>query len=552
VPLSPLDVEIGRARLQAAVDEAAAVLVRTAFSHIVRDAKDFACALLSPDADTVAQSRQSIPAFLGTMAHTAHALLEEFPADQLWPGEVVATNDPWLGSGHLSDITLMQPIYASGGLVGFAVVVAHLPDIGGRVGFAMDATEVFEEGLRIPPLKLVHDGAVDPVLAALLVANVRLPEQVLGDIDAALNALAVICTSVTRFCETGSPQLFQEITGELERRSEAFMRQAIGRVPDGTYTATLDLEGVGDQPIRLGAAVRVAGDEIEVDFAGTSGQVLAGINSPFAYSRAYVMYALKCLLAPTVPLNDGLFRPISVVAPSGTVVASNFPAAADARNVVGHAIPTLVINALTSVIPDDCIAECASPRPIIYVTGRKAASEGFFAVPILLMGGLGARAAKDGPSCIAFPSNTQAVSIEMIEAGSPLEFEHSELVVDSGGAGRSRGGLGRELRIRALRDGMRVAVVAQRVRFAPLGALEGAPGGLTCIEVNGERIELMGDVIQLDRDDVLMVRSSGGGGYGAAAQRDAALLAADVLDEYVSPAAAESAYAVPAQREVRP
>ena len=538
-PSAFVGVEIIRGRLQSIVDEAGSALIRSAFSHIVREAKDFACAIMTREGATVVQSAQSVPVFLGTMTHTVRNLLEAFPAQRLRPGEVVGTNDPWLCTGHLFDLMLLSPVHVGGELVGLAAVVAHLPDIGGR-GFAVDSTSVFEEGLRLPPLRLADADGLKPDIEAILTANVRMPEQVLGDIGAMLNSLSVIGGRLTALCaEIGVP-MFHTVCRELETRTERYMRQAIAALPDGTYAAQVDSDGVLGKGFSIRLSATVAGDEVVMDFTGSSPQIAAAVNSCYAYTRAYVVYALKCLLAPRLPFNEGILRPIRLRTPAGSVVDSRFPAAGAARNLVGHYLPMLVINAMRALLPDRASAECGSPRPIINLSGTDPRDGRMYHAPVLVMGGFGARATKDGPSALVFPTNTEAVPVEMIESTCPLLVESKELVTDSGGAGRHRGGLGQRITIRCTHGEATVSLIAQHLARGPDGVDGGLAGSPTRIEIGDRRIDCLPGPLPLPQGQAVTLESPGGGGYGPPVQRRADAVARDLRYGYIS---AESAAA---------
>lgn len=532
--MTAVELEIMRGRLQSIVDEGGAALMRTAFSAMVREARDFACAILTPDGRSVVQPVQSIPVFLGTMTYSAQALLERFPPDGWRPGDVVATNDPWIGTGHLYDIVILRPIFFADELIAFAAVIAHLPDVGGKAGFGLAATQMFEEGLRIPPLKIGTADGIDPTLVELVRANVRVPEQVLGDIDAVLNAAAVIERRVIAICAAESLAAFQETCRQLELRTERFMRDAVAALPDGSGAASVQTVGSAGVPLEIHLRVTIRGDELEIDFGGSSPQLPAPMNSCFAYTQAYCLYALKCVLAPGLPFNDGIGHPIRVVAPEGSVVNSRFPAAGASRNLVGHFIPGLVFKALEQFVPGSAMAESGAPRPIITVSG--ATDDGtHFVTTMLLMGGLGARPDRDGPSAMVFPTNTRSVPVEVVEATAPIRIAEKQLITDSGGVGEHRGGLGQRITFSMLTGGpTEIAIAAERLHDPPQGQAGGGPGSVTRLVLNGRALEEVPRSLIVGAGDVLTIESPGGGGYGAPRDRDPALVAADVADGYVS------------------
>jgi N-methylhydantoinase B len=530
MPADPLAVEILRGRLQSIVDEAGATLVRTAFSSIIREAMDFSCAILTPDGRTVVQSSQSIPVFLGTLGATTRAILERFPVDTWRAGDMAVTNDPWIGTAHLFDITALAPVLVDGEVVAFAGVVAHVPDIGGTA-WSMTAREIYEEGVRIPPLKVVREGVPDATFYELLEANVRVPHEVLGDLAAILNCTTVIDTRTAAICAERSRAAFTATCDALHERTEHYLRRAIAATPDGTQTVTAHGEGVDGHDFDVQLSLTVAGDELTIDYTGTSAQTPTSLNASLPYTIAYTMYALKCALAPELPFNEGLLAPLHVVAPHGSVVHSRFPAAGAFRHLVGHYLPTLVFDALGAIRGAPLMAECGVPQPYVHLSGTSDGERSV--IPLVATGGFGARADHDGPSCLAFPLNTRTVPVEMIEATGIVRIDAKELIADSGGAGRQRGGLGQRTTFRALVDGVEVRVGAQ-LDHPPAGAEGGASGAAVRLLIDDDAVPGLAEGRVLARGQRLTIESAGGGGYGPVAERDPAAHQADLEDGYVS------------------
>lgn len=535
--------EVLRGRMQSIVDEAGAALLRTAFSMVVREARDFACAIMTPAGRTVVQSSQSVPVFLGTTTLTVREILQRFPLESWEPGDIVGTNDLWLGTGHYNDFTVLIPVFVDGAVVAFTAVTVHLPDIGGRI-LGSGSTQCFEEGLCIPPLKIGTARGLDKAVIAILEANVRLPGQVIGDLQAALNGGAVISRRLEGLCQEISVPRFYQVCHELDVRAERFMREAIARVPDGWYTRAIRSEPVGGVSFDIQLRIDVRGDELEVDFAGSSSQVAPGVNACFNYSRAYVLYALKCLLAPGLPLNEGLIQPIRVKAPDATVVNSRHPAAGSARNLVGHYIPTLIIDALAEALPHEVIAECAAPAPVLTISGAQIAGDSLFRLHALVPGGMGARATQDGLSAVGFPMNGSAIPVEVIEATCPLLFEERQLRRDSGGAGEFQGGLGQRSTIQCLSPWAQVTVSGQRLHQPPSGLFGGRPGATASVKVNDVEIADPSGGLNLSQGDRLTIESAGGGGYGDPRRRSAQAILRDVASGYLSVEAAAERYSV--------
>ena len=352
--LNGITLELLWRRLISIVDEAAVSLVRTSFSTIVRESNDFACVITDAEGRSIAQATSSIPSFIGTVPRTIRHFLEVFPPEHLSEGDILITNDCWLGTGHLPDITVAKPIYLDGRLVAFAGSVAHSPDIGGRMRSA-DAREVFEEGLQIPPMKVMERGRINAALEQILRKNVRVPDQVMGDLYAQFTGLALMERQVVTLMRERNLPSLEELSRELRGRSETAMRKAISALPDGTYRSEAVSDGI-DDPIRLKLALTVAGDRITADFAGSHAQVPRSINVCLAYTTAYTSYGIKAVLCPDVPNNDGALAPLHITAPLGSILNSEPPAAGGARALIGHFLPAMVMLALSEIAPERTIA----------------------------------------------------------------------------------------------------------------------------------------------------------------------------------------------------
>ena len=530
--LHPLATEVAWGRLQSAVDEGAMRLVKTAFSPIIRETKDFCVMILNREGQSIVQSTVSIPAFIGTMPHTMQAMLAQRPLAQWSEGDALCTNDPWLGAGHLPDFNIAIPIFRHGALDGFVGVIAHMADIGGR-GFVADARELYEEGLRIPVVPLRAGGRPNALLLDIIRANVRLPAQVTGDLEAMLAAGDYVVRR-TRALLDAMPEVgIEAMSRRIHALCEAAMRAAIRELPDGDYANAGYIEA-DDADLKVAVTVRIRGDEIVVDYTGSSAQVARGINSTLGYTTSYSAYGLKCLLAPEVPINDGALRPITVTAPAGCLVNCTHPAAVAARSQVGHMLPSLIYGALAPASPAGVVADCGSPRPMVYLSGQDDAKRPF-ALTLFLHGGMGAGAESDGIACSAFPTNSAAVPTEIVELATPVLIEEKELVADSGGDGRRRGGLGQKMRLRVTgANPVRVSVLAQRARHPARGLFGGEDGAPTRVRLNGADGAALFKVMHLARGDVVEVSSPGGGGFGEPAGRPPALRASDRAAGYLS------------------
>ena len=527
----PVTLQVLWSRLIALVDEAAATLVRTSFSTVVRESYDFSCVLTDAEGNSLAQSQASIPSFIGCLPRTVKHFMREFPPETLRPGDVFITNNPWLATGHLPDVSVARPVFHDGRLVAWAASVAHAPDIGGKMR-SPDARDIYEEGVQIPPMYFARAGKLDQTLLTLIRTNVRVPDQTIGDWMAQLSALEVGERGLLRLMdEYGLDDLgplAESIIGSCERA----MRAAIRELPDGDYHGELQTDGLA-VAVTLKMKLTVAGDEILIDFAGSSPQVERGINCVPAYRDAYTMYGLKCALTPTIPNNDGSFRPVSTTCPDGTILSPVHPAPVGARVLIGHYMTTLVFLTLAPALPDRVIAGTGSPVWCTNQTGvdRKGRR---FSTMFFHNGGMGASAHKDGGTCLTFPSNVSNTPIEVVEGQAAWRFESKEILPDTGGVGRFRGGLGQRIRMRSVAAGsMAVSFLAERTRIAAPGLFGGGEGARGQVNLNGEPIDpKLTHTVQ--PGDLLELVTPGGGGFGPPAERDPALLARDHELGYVT------------------
>ena len=541
--IDPVSLEILWSRFIAVADEAATTLVRTSFSPTVRESNDYACVLFDAAGHAIAENTIGIPSFNMTLSRTLAHFLQMRPLKSWRPGDVGITNDPWLATGHLPDVTVVAPIFIGERLVAWSGSVAHMVDIGG-IPWSADGRQVFEEGLRIPPMMLFREGKPNEDLLQLIRANNRLPDQVIGDLMAMVSAGRIgEARLVELMSEVGVVDL-TEISAEIRSRAERSMRAAIKAVPDGTYRSALDMDGAPDEPIHLEVTVTVAGDEMTVDYAGTSPQVLGALNTVMNYTEAYSCYPLKCLLDPTTPRNDGSYKPIRVKAPEGSILNPRFPAAVNARQLVGHVLSGMLFDALSTAIPQRIIGESGSAPTLRCVVSGIAASGLPFSSILFLNGGMGARPDIDGLATTCFPSTVMAGAMEAVEAVSPLRIWRKEFAVDSGGAGRFRGGLGQELEVEVLSaTSAIVSLFVERTRNPARGVVGGKQGGGSRVEINGkcDGFPLKGRS-RIAAGDRIFVRYSGGGGYGDPRERDRDAVRADVEAGIVSAQAARDVY----------
>jgi N-methylhydantoinase B len=505
-------------RLISIVDEAAKAIVRTSFSTLSNEANDFACVLTDARGNSLAQNAGSIPSFIATLPQTVRHFLDEFGADGMTPGDIFITNDPWIGTGHLSDVCLVKPIFKDGRLLAFSATTSHVPDIGGRLR-ALESRQVFEEGFQIPPMKLIDRGETDESLVKLLRRNVRTPDQTIGDIWAQVGANELMTTRVLGLMDDYALDHLDAFADELFLRTETAMRAAITDLPDGTHEFGFETDG-GDEPYVFKVAVTIKGDEILADYAGTSPAQPRAINCVMAYTYAMTAYAVKCALLPELPNNEGMFRPVRAVAPEDSLLNPKYPAAVVARASTGHYVPMLVFGALHQVIPDKVMAGAGSPLWVFTVAGADEDGKTFANV-LFYNGGMGATEAADGEHCLSWPSNISSTPVEVAERNGPLHCHFKRLRPGSGGVGTTRGGLGQEVEFECTSERPLVGLfMAERTRYAAPGLDGGGEGGIGSVEINGIAIDVQKQHI-LNKGDRVLLRLPGGGGFGDPARRPA-------------------------------
>jgi N-methylhydantoinase B len=531
--LDPITVDIIHTRLVSTVDEAALTLHRTSFSTVVRDSHDYTCLLMDEHGRGIAQASRSIPSFLGTLPVTVKAFLAKWGADGLEPGDVLATNDPWLATGHLPDLTIAMPIFVDDRLVGFSGAIAHLPDIGGRRR-AADSVDVYEEGFQIPPIKLKRRGDWDDTLIELLRGNVRVPDEVVGDVHAMTGACERLAQSTLGLLKhyqlAGLTALADSVIGRTDRA----MRQAIAALPRGVFRSETPVEQMDGSVRTIRCALTISEDGIDIDFAGSSPQAKGSLNSPLLYTQAYALYAVKAVLLPNVANNDGTGASVKIHAPAGTMISARRPCAVEARAAVGHFVPVAILNALAQALPDRVPAESTAPVQGIGLRGTHKGKP--FAGLVFFSGGQGAHAKGDGSPCLTFPTNVSCTPTEVLEEKYPVRVLEKTLIADSGGQGRHRGGLGQRISLLNICDDEVLAtVLTSRTSHPARGRRGGGPGRTEKILVNGQPVSVEKALV-LQPGDVLTLECPGGGGFGPVAQRDAQALARDLRDGYVTAA----------------
>ncbi len=521
-------------RLISVVEEQALTLVRTAFSTSVREAGDLSAGVFDPNGRMIAQAVTGTPGHVNTMAAAVGNFIADIGPERIYDGDVYLTNDPWKGTGHLHDITVVTPVFLDENLVAFFACTAHVVDIGGR-GFGPDATEVYEEGLFIPIMKFIERGSRNEDLVHLIRHNVREPNSVVGDIH-----------SLTACNETGRRRLLDmlgeyRLTNLAELSSFIFERTAtatlecLSALPQGTYTNTMQVDGYNDT-ITLAVTIEVGPDGANADFTGTSPTSGHGINVPLVYSQAYFTYAMLCSLAPGMPNNFASLHPFTVSAPRGVILNGEHPDPVAVRHVIGHFVTDLVLGAIAPALPDIVPAEGSGALWNFQVSARAAAGRDLEPVEILMFnsGGTGARPSLDGLSATAFPSGVRTMSIEATEQVGPMVVWRKELRPNSGGPGEFRGGLGQVIELGPT-EGYEFAFSAMfdRVSNPARGRNGGSPGAAGAVYLDdGTPFDAKGKQL-VPEGRRLILELPGGGGFGDPDDRDPEATANDLAQGYV-------------------
>lgn len=547
--IGEIEIQILWNRLLSVVEEQAQTLVRTAFSTAAREAGDISAGVFDMKGRMLAQAVTGTPGHINSMARSVVHFLDAFPAETLKDGDILITNDPWKGTGHLFDLTVVTPIFLDGRTVALFACTTHVVDIGG-LGVSAEGRQIYHEGLYIPLMHLAREGRMNEDLLGIVRANVREPVQVVGDIYA-----LVACN------ETGGKRLREMIREfnladldhlgeEIISRSRRAMADIIAKLPQGSWTARMTIDGF-EAPVTLVATLTISGDRVLVDFTGTSGLSRYAINCPMCYTEAYTSFGVKAALAPWIPNNTGTLDAVIVTAPENTILNAPHPAAVYARSVMGHMLPDVVYGCLDQALPNTVPAEGTSSLWNLSLlaghglTGMEGSAIRTFNVTTFHSGGAGARPQQDGLSATPFPSGVRNVPIEITEAITPLIVWRKELRRGSGGPGRQRGGLGQRMEI-ANRDDAAFGIQARFERGVypargRSGGEAGAKGRLSL--ATGASLAIKGLQI-IPAGDRLIVEMPGGGGYGDPFAREPALVARDVHHGLIEPEAAEADYGV--------
>jgi N-methylhydantoinase B len=537
--LDPVTLTMWWNKLITIVDEAQATLLRTAFSRIVTDAWDFSCALFDTKGRMIAQGRHGLPQFTGCMSFAIRDFLEAFSIDTLEPGDSLITTDPWIGASQINDVFFLTPIFRNGRVVAFAMNVSHSPDVGGRL-LSADSKEVFEEGFRLPIVKLYKGGAANEDLFRIIRMNVRVPDIVIGDLEAQLAANVITERRLVEFMNAQGLDDLDPLFEEIWTRSDRAMAEAVAAMPDGRYEGEAEADGF-DTPLKLKCVITIDGEDLNVDCTGSSPQDQFGINTTKRWSFAEIAFGCICVARPSSPVNGATLARIGYTVPEGTVINATFPSALGGRALVAMYLPSLVIRTLSLAMPERTNAETGAPPHLTAYMGQGNGGRRFVDI-MFANGGLGARPTTDGVSSLGFPANISGAPVEVTENEKPLVFLHKELATDSGGAGRYRGGLGQKFSVRSTsEEKMTFAVRVDRTAHPTIGIEGGRCGAPSRVEVNGKAVHPK-KTIELYKGDVYTVQCAGGAGYGDPAERDGQALARDVADGYVSPEAARRDY----------
>ena len=529
-------------------DEMGTALRRTAFSEAVREGDDFSTGIFDGRGRLIAQGNFT-PGHLGAMPYVIENVLKYHAPESLRPGDSILLNDSFLGGGHFPDFFLTSPVFRDDRIIAYVVTTAHQVDMGGAAPGSQRVqgiTEAYQEGLRILPIRVVREGKFDEDLMRMILGNVRIPGKVRGDLMAQLNANHVGAERLMEMYETyGADTMARTIDAILER-SESETRAIIACLPAGHYEFedVLDDAGPDTGPIKVRVAVTVDATGIEIDFTGSGGTVQAALNSYINYTRAYGVFATRCLTEANLPNNEGSFRPIRVKAEEGSFFNPRFPAASGGRAAVQIRIFDAINGAFAKCIPHRAMgafSHWANPN----IGGTDPRTGRPFIMYDMLLGGYGGRSMKDGVEAMSPVMNCSNIPIEVIEHNNPVRVERFELIADSGGAGQYRGGCGIRKDIKVMSDGAMLTLLGDRHVVAPYGVFGGSPGALgqSLVVSNGAtRSYGSKEVVMLQYGDVVSLRTSGAGGYGNPSERDPAAIVADIADGYVTASAARAIY----------
>ena len=543
--LSPARLQVMWNRLLAVVEEQGQTLIRAAFSPIVRECGDISAGIFDVSGRMLAQAVTGTPGHINTMAEAVKALLARFPTQTMSPGDIYMTNDPWLASGHLNDFLLLMPAFKDGRVIGFTACTSHLVDLGG-LGMGPEASDVYDEGLLIPPCKLVDAGTPNALLLDIIKANSREPIANEGDIYALIACCEAGAARLVAMMDDYGLDELHDLAEYIVGMSRRGTLEAIAEVPPGTYRNTLTIDGY-ERELELQATLTVTPEQLHLDFAGTSPCSNKGINVPLNYATAYSVFAMRCIIGPDIPNNAGSLGPFVVTGPPGCILNAQAPAPVAMRHTIGQMTPDLVLGCLHQALPDQVPAEgasCMYDLPLRHTPEAARDGRRRFAIELVHNGGTGARPRSDGLSATAFPSGVFGSQVEITEAVAPVVVWRRELLPDSGGPGRFRGGLGQRIEITSSDDDpFLVFLSVERIKHAARGRAGGLPGAPGRIRVTGRDADIPGKCeLRVEPGERLIFDTPGGGGFGSPEQRDRERMAQDVAHGLVSADAARDIY----------
>lgn len=540
---TPARLQVMWNRLLAVVEEQGQTLIRAAFSPIVRECGDISAGIFDVDGRMLAQAVTGTPGHINTMAEAVLHLCKRFAVQDMKPGDIYMTNDPWLASGHLNDFLLMMPAFKDGKVVGFTSCTSHLVDLGG-LGMGPEGSDVYDEGLLIPPCKLVEEGTPNAFLMDIIRANSREPIANEGDIYALIACCeAGVSRLVAMMDEFGIDDL-DRLGSYIIDTSRKGALEAIAEVPEGVYKNVLRMDGYENE-LELHATLTVASDGMHVDFTGTSGCSKKGINVPLNYATAYTVFALRCIVGPDIPNNAGSLEPFTVDGPKGCILNAQRPVPVAMRHTLGQVTPDLVLGCLHQALPDKVPAEgasCMFDLPMRHAPEVAANGGREFAIEPVHNGGSGARPHADGLSATAYPSGVFGSQVEITESVAPVIMWRRELLPDSGGAGKYRGGLGQRIEMTSSNGAPFIVFLSvERLKFPALGRMGGQPGARGRIRFRDGVNDIPGKgELRVEGGDRLIFDTPGGGGFGDPADRDPDALALDLKRGLITPEGAKA------------
>lgn len=528
--IDPIDLGIMWDRLISITDAILMAMVRTSFSILVREVRDIGCAILDAEARAIAFAPKAVPGFNASAQYSLAAMLKKYSPETLRPGDVIASNDPWIAGGHRPDIAVMRPVFKGDNVIAYLMTYSHLPDVGGRISM-IDAPDMYEEGFAMPLVQLFKAGKKNEELFDLLSANVRDADQVIGDVMANVTGTRVGVDLVHEFLDDYNLNDLQEVAEGILRQTEQAMRESIRTMPDGIYKHELVGEGIVDD-IKFCCAVTVDEDSIGVDFSGTGPSAPFAINCTENNMKSAVCTAIKSITTPEIPGNQGDTIAITASAPEGCILNAPPPAPTLARHMSAFYIPGLIFSALSKAIPERVMADVGMGNAFIFhglhSSGRNVNTN------YITAGGLGAMKGRDGRQTVPYPVNSSLIASELWEAETGLKILKRELRPDSGGAGEYRGGVGQVIEMQNNNDTpFTIISFSVRTKRPAKGIAGGGKGQLRFMEIDDKEVAASG-VHKFHPGSIFRINEAGGGGFGDPARREPEKVLKDVVDGFVS------------------